>query len=176
MPVRTRIVAIPAVGLVLAAGVIGCDPVTGGGTWSAIGHESLVTTTLPNGQGGLTRAVADTLVGTLIDAHGRAVPGTAFRDQCYRAVSSAGPKAGALITRCTLLLNTGAHLYGAATPLKGDLPVVAPKDPSKPVANPDGIYGLFGHFESVDKTGGFKLNEVSHPSPGTYVLRIQAFR
>ena len=175
MAIRKRNVVAAAAGVALAAGVAGCDPMTGGGTWSAIGKESLVVTTIPVAQGGVTKAVADTLTGTLVDEQGRAVPGTAFRDQCYRAVSSAGPKAGVLITRCTLILNTGTHLYGAVTALRGDLGVVAPKGPSKPAANPDGIYGLFGQFESLDRIGGFKLNEVSHPSPGTYVLRIRAF-
>ena len=175
MTIGKRTVATGLASLALAAGVAGCDPITGGGTWSAIGKESLVTTTIPNGQGGTTKAVADTLTGTLVDAQGRAVPGTAFRDQCYRAVTNADPKAGALIAPCTFLLNTGTHLYGATTIVKGDLPVVAPKNPSKPVANPDGIYGLFGQFRSLDHTGGFTLSEVSHPSPGTYVVRIRAF-
>jgi hypothetical protein len=175
MAASKRNVVMGIASVVLFVGIAGCDPMTGGGTWSAIGKESLVYTTIPDGQGGAIKAVADTLTGMLVDAQGRAVPGTAFRDQCYRAVSSAGPKAGALITRCTLILNTGSHLYGAATKLVGDLAVIAPTNPSKPVADPDGIHGLFGQFEALDRTGGFKVDEVSHPSPGTYMLRIRAF-
>jgi hypothetical protein len=118
------------------------------------------------------QVVADTLAGTLVDAHGSAIPGTAFRDQCYRAASSAGPKAGALIGTCTFVLNTGPHLYGAVTVLVGGGGVVSAKEPLKPVASP---YGLFGEFTSLDQTGGFVLNEVSHPSAATYHLRIRAY-
>jgi hypothetical protein len=169
---KRTVVATAVASVALATGIAGCDPMTGGGTWSAIGKESLVTTTIPNGHGGSTKVVADTLAGTLVDAHGRAIPGTAFRDQCYRAVSSAGPKAGALIGTCTFVLNTGRHLYGAVTVLVGGGGVVSSKEPLKPVASP---YGLFGEFTSLDQTGGFVLNEVSHPSAGTYRLRIRAF-
>jgi hypothetical protein len=168
---KRTVLATAVASVALAVGVAGCDPMTGGGTWSAIGHESLVTTSIPDGHGGVTNAVADTIAGALVDAQGRAVPGTAFRDQCYRAVSTAGPKAGALVSTCTLILNTGSHLYGAATIFVGPGGVVGTTEPTQP----DGVHGFFGQFESLDQTGGFVVREVSHPSPETYDLRIRAF-
>jgi hypothetical protein len=167
---KRTVVAAAVASVALATGIVGCDPMTGDGTWSAIGKESLVTATIPNGHGGFTKVVTDTLAGRLVDAHGRAIPGTAFRDQCQRAVSSAGPKTGSLTGPCTLVINTGPHLYGAATVASGGGGVIS----SKPNANPFGA-GLFGTFDSLDQTGGFVLNEVGHPSAATYDLRIQAF-
>jgi hypothetical protein len=170
MAIRKRTAATVVASVVLATGIVACDPMSGGGTWSAMGNESVVTTTVSNGHGGFTTVVLDTLAGTLVDAHGRAIPGTAFRDQCHRAVSSAGPKAGPVIGPCTLVINTGPHLYGAVTAAVGGGGVVS----SPAGSNPYGA-GLFGTFDSLDQTGGFVLNEVGHPSAGTYDLRIRAF-
>jgi hypothetical protein len=164
---KRNYVAVAATGIALSATLVGCDPVTGGRSWSAIGTESLVTRFVPVGHE-FVKVGTFSLDGTLVDAKGHALPGTAFHEQCDG--ESIGGKPGLVpVWPCTLVINTGPHMYFARDnpdplgSISGD--GALPKRPQP---------GLFRLFDTPDGTGMFTVNEVGHPSAATYELRIIA--
>jgi hypothetical protein len=164
---KLNVVAVGAAGIALTA-VVGCDPVTGGHSWSAVAKESAVTKTVIVGHTA-TKVTTLSLDGKLVDSHGQAIPGTAFHEQC-QGVPIAGIPGLVPVLPCTLALNSGSHVYGAASEPNTIGSVVGNEPVTRPVY-PPGFFWLFGN---VNGNGTFAVNKVGHPSAATYDLRIIA--